>query len=209
MDPLIDFFLNFYGPMPYVIVFLVLLACGLGFPLPEDITLIAAGIICYYGAVSSVTLMVLICLLAVLGGDLLIFVLGAHYGRKLTKRWPFNRFLTEDRLKFAKEKFNKKGHRFIFAARFMPGLRAPIYFSAGMLHVQFRHFLLYDGLAALISVPTIVLLVYSFGDQLDLIAKKIQRVEHGIVIVVLAAVLLSLMKWILKRKKEEKAKTGR
>ena len=41
-------------------------------------------------------------------------------------------------------------------ARFMPGLRAPIYFTAGTVGVKFHTFLFYDGLAALVSVPAIV-----------------------------------------------------
>lgn len=51
----------------------------------------------------------------------------------------------------------------LFVARFLPGLRSPIFLTAGMTRrIPFWRFLLLDGLAALISVPVWVYLGY-FG----------------------------------------------
>ena len=90
LDKLVDFILNFYGPTPYLLVFGILLACGLGLPVPEDVTLFSAGIMAYYG-VSDLLLMILISLVGVLIGDSFMFFLGAKYGRRLTKKWLFHR----------------------------------------------------------------------------------------------------------------------
>ena len=49
MDRLVDFLLSFYGPTPYFLVLGILLLCGLGLPIPEDITLFPAGLLSYYG----------------------------------------------------------------------------------------------------------------------------------------------------------------
>ncbi|MBU6152947.1 MAG: hypothetical protein KGP28_01475, partial [Bdellovibrionales bacterium] len=54
---IVDFLIDYYGPIPYLAIFLILLACGLGVPIPEDITLIAGGILTYYG-VCDVWLMI-------------------------------------------------------------------------------------------------------------------------------------------------------
>ena len=89
----------------------------------------------------------------------------------------------------------------IFAARFMPGLRAPIFFSAGTLHLPYRVFLFYDGGAALISVPLIIGSVYYFGDELDRVVRVIQRVEHSLAIVLLAAARRGLAKWYITHRK--------
>jgi membrane protein DedA with SNARE-associated domain len=205
MDQLVDLMLGFYaGPMPYLIVLLILLACGLGLPIPEDITLFAAGLVAYYG-VSSVWGMVLISFIGIMVGDSMIYYLGWKYGRRLTKFRFFNRFLTEDRLKVVQTKFHSLGNRLIFAARFMPGLRAPVFFSAGLLHLPFRVFFFYDGLAALISVPTIILVVYFFGDQIDLVIKRVQSVEHGILAVIAAVVLFVAVKWYLAKRRAQPA----
>jgi membrane protein DedA with SNARE-associated domain len=194
MDRLVDFLLNFYGPTPYFLILGILLACGVGLPIPEDITLFAAGLLCYYG-LTSLPLMIGVALLGVMGGDSLIFYLGHHFGRKLTKKWLFHKLLPDDRLLAVQNKFAKRGNKLIFAARFMPGLRAPIYFSAGTLHLSPRVFWFYDGMAALISVPLIIGAVYYFGDELDKVVRVIQRIEHGIVFVLAAVVILIACKW--------------
>lgn len=200
MEKLIDFLLSFYGPTPYFVVFGILLACGLGLPIPEDITLFAAGLLSYYG-LTDVWTMIAVCMLGVLIGDSFVFILGAVYGRKLTKRWPFKKFLTEERLEQVKQRFHDQGNKLIFAARFMPGLRAPIFFSAGTLHLPYRVFLFYDGSAALLSVPAIVGAVYYFGDEVDQVIRVIQRIEHGILFVIFAVILFFVGKWYLAHRK--------
>lgn len=196
MDKLIDFLLNFYGPTPYWIVFGVLLACGIGLPIPEDITLFVAGVVSYYG-ITDLGWMIAVCLVGVILGDSIIFLLGAKYGRTLTKKWFFHKLLPDERLDAVKKKFHDRGNKLIFAARFMPGFRAPIFFSAGTLHLPYRVFLFYNGGAALISVPAIVGAIYYFGDQLDRVVKVIQRVEHSIAVVIFMAVLAIIGKWYL------------
>jgi membrane protein DedA with SNARE-associated domain len=200
MDTLVDFLLNFYGPTPYFLVFGILLLCGLGLPIPEDITLFAGAVLAYYG-IADVYLMIVISFVGVMMGDSIIFLLGAKYGRRLTKKGIFAKLLPEDRLEFVRKKLNKQGNQLIFFARFMPGLRAPIYFSAGTLHLPFRVFFFYDGLAALISVPAIVGLIYYFGDSLDWIVRVIQRAEYGIVIVIFGTLAAILGKWYITHRK--------
>ncbi|MEO5969731.1 MAG: DedA family protein [Bdellovibrionia bacterium] len=200
MDRLVDILLSFYGPTPYFLIFGILLACGLGLPIPEDITLFAAGLAAYYG-LTSLWLVILVSYLGVIVGDSLIFYLGATYGRKLTKKWFFGKLLPEERLTIVRSEFHKKGNRLIFAARFMPGLRAPMYFSAGTLHLPFKVFLFYDGLAAFISVPTIIGAVYYFGDELDRVVRVIQKVEHSIVFVIITVVLAIAGKWYIGHRK--------
>src|SRR4051812_2149087 len=97
MDGLVDFLLSFYGPTPYLLVFGILMACGLGIPIPEDIILFAAGLLSYYG-VTQLGAMIAISLAGVLIGDSIIFMLGAVYGRKLTKKWFFHKMLPDERL---------------------------------------------------------------------------------------------------------------
>lgn len=194
METLVEFLLNFYGPTPYWIIFGVLLACGLGLPIPEDITLFVGGVISYYG-ITSLWIMIGVCIAGVLIGDSLIFFLGAKYGRALTKKWFFHKLLPDERLNEVKKKFHDRGNKLIFAARFMPGFRAPIFFSAGTLHLPYRVFLFYNGGAAMISVPLIVGAIYYFGDELDHVVRVIQRVEHSIALVIVLSLFAVIAKW--------------
>ncbi len=200
MDLMLDFLLGFYGPTPYILLFCILLACGFGLPIPEDITLFAGGVLSYYG-ICNVYVMIVVCLAGVLIGDSIVFWLGHHYGRKLTRVWFFKKILTEERLELVRHKFADRGNRMIFAARFMPGLRTPVFFSVGTLHVPFRVFFFYDGLAALISVPAIVGAVYYFGDQLEKVVDSIKKVEHGILALIALAILAFVAKRYLSRRK--------
>ncbi len=195
MDFLVDFLLNFYGPTPYLLVFGILLLCGFGLPIPEDVTLFAGGLLAYYG-VCNLWLMIVVGFFGVMIGDSTMWFLGHRYGRRLMKRSFFQKLLPEERIQLASQKLNQKGaRRLLFAARFMPGLRAPVFFTSGLLHVPFTRFFLMDGVAALLSVPAIVGAVYYFGDELDLVVRWIKNVEHGILFVIAAILLWVGFKW--------------
>jgi membrane protein DedA with SNARE-associated domain len=138
----------------------------------------------------------------VLIGDSTIFMLGQKYGREITKKPFFSNYLSPERLEIVKQKFHEKGNKVIFAARFMPGLRAPTFFSAATLHLPFRVFFFYDGMAALISVPAIVWTVYHFGALADEVIGVIRNVEHGIIALVAAIVGIAVGKWYFKNRQQ-------
>lgn len=189
------------GPTPYFIVFFLLVACGFGLPMPEDIILFAAGLMSYYGA-TDVRLMILVCFVGVMLGDSAVFTIGALYGRKLRKRPFMRRLLPPKRLKIVRHKLHEQGNKVIFAARFMPGFRTPIFFSAGTLHLPFRVFLFFDGLAALVSVPTIVYATYYFGNHVDKVVRVVKRVQFGVIGTILLIVAVIVLKSWWSHKKE-------
>lgn len=199
VNRLVDLLTSLNGPMSYVVVFLFLLACGFGLPVPEDITLFAAGILAYYGE-ANVFWMIGITFLGVMVGDTAVFFLGVKVGRNITQRKFFARLVTPQRLDEVAVKFRKHGNKILFFGRFMPGIRASIFFSAGTLHIPFRVFLFYDGLAALISVPTIVYLAYFLGDQVEHLMKLTRDVKHMIVIAVVVILLVILVRWLWSRR---------
>ena len=81
MDILVAIFTD-YG---YFTVFFILLICGFGVPIPEDITLVAGGIIAGLGF-ADVHTMVVVSLFGVLIGDGTMFTLGRIFGE--TKNRP-------------------------------------------------------------------------------------------------------------------------
>lgn len=206
METLLGFANSLSGPWPYVIVFAVLLACGFGLPVPEDITLFVAGIMSYLGK-SDVFMMIVVAMGGVLIGDGTIFLLGHKYGRQIAGKGIFKRILHPERFAAIQEKFHDHGNKIIFGARFMPGLRTPIFFSAGTMHIPFRVFLFYDGLAALISVPAIVYTTFYFGNQIEKVVKIVRSVENGITITVIAVAAFFAIRWYIKhrKKKQEEA----
>ena len=207
MNKLLVFLPTLGGNTPYFVIFGILLLCGLGLPVPEDVTLVVAGLLSYWD-VLNVWASIAVCLAGVLIGDGIMFFLGVKIGKRLTENTFFKRFLTEERLQWTKVKFHKYGNKLIFAARFMPGLRSVVFFSAGMLHLPFSKFILFDGMAALISVPTIVYLTYHFGEHFDTTIHYIAKAQHGIAITLGIGLIYLGVKFYLSFRKNQKEKGG-
>lgn len=203
MEDILQILMHQSGVVPYLIVFLLLLACGFGLPMPEDIILFAAGMMAFYDA-ADVRWMIAVSFAGVMLGDSCVFTIGALYGRRIRKFSFVKRLLPPKRMKTVRRKLHEQGNKVIFAARFMPGLRTPIFFTAGTLHLPFRVFFFYDGLAALISVPTIVYAIYYFGDHVDRVIKVIKKLQFGVLGTILLVIALLVLKaWLAKRKEKQ------
>jgi len=192
-------FIQPYGTYSYFVILAVLLACGFGLPVPEDITLIAAGILAARDIIDFNTAVAL-CLLGVLLGDGTVFWLGRHYGTRLRGSRIFSVILPEKRDAAVKAIFQKYGDRVIFMARFMPGLRTPLFFATGSYHVSFWKFLFLDGFAALISVPLWVYVGYLFGANLEELEKVVRKAQFGIYAVLVALVAVFIAAYYLKKR---------
>ncbi|MBS1959462.1 MAG: DedA family protein [Bdellovibrionales bacterium] len=199
MDIIIDFLID-HPELAYPSVFFILLGCGMGVPIPEDITLFAAGLASYYG-ICDVWTMIGVALAGVLIGDSFIFWLGRKFGRRLMNKRPFRYFLDETKIEAIKKRLHNHGGKLLFSARFMPGLRSTIFFSSGMLHFPYRKLLMYDGGAALISVPAIVFSVFYFGDILEKVIHWIKKVEGGIVGAIVLVIAFIVFRWWWKKRK--------
>lgn len=186
---LLDILVGLFTDNGYVAVFIVLLVCGFGVPVPEDITLIAGGVIAGLGY-ANVHLMCLVGLVGVLAGDSAMFLIGRYLGpRAMRQRWVAL-LLTPRRYARVQKKFARYGSRLMFVARFLPGLRAPIYLTAGMTRqISFRRFLLLDGTAALISVPLWVYLGFYGALNHEWLLLWIKRSKIGVTLLLAAVVL--------------------
>jgi membrane protein DedA with SNARE-associated domain len=183
----------------YLAVFAVLLISGFGIPIPEDISLVAGGIIAGLGY-ADVNVMCAVGLAGVLIGDTVMFLIGHTLGaRALKLRWVAH-LLTPRRYAKVQHKFSRYGNRLMFVARFLPGLRTAVFLTAGMTHrVSFVRFIALDGLAALISVPVWVYLGYFGAENHDWLLAWVKRGE-GVVLAVIA-VLAVAAAWFWWRRK--------
>lgn len=172
----------------YTAIVGLLLICGLGVPLPEDITLIAAGIL---SALQSITIWgaMLAGFFGVMAGDAFLYTVGRIYGRRAFKLPVIRTIMTPRRIALAERKIVRNSHFICFTARFLPGLRSPVFLMAGILGVRPLVFYGLDGFAALISVPLWVLVGHWVGENLDMAMKMAERIQLsvGAVILVLIA----------------------
>ncbi|NBW99671.1 DedA family protein, partial [bacterium] len=79
MERLFAYLTDLSGGVAYLLIFGILVACGLGFPLPEDIPLIATGYLIWDGTMTWVW-GILVTMLGVLIGDSLLFWIGHRLG---------------------------------------------------------------------------------------------------------------------------------
>ena len=187
----------------------ILLLCGLGLPIPEDISLIAAGYFSYKG-VLQVHRAVALCLGAVLAGDSLAFFMGRFFGRRVLASRLAQRYFTPRRQLRVRAYFRKFGSKVVLVGRFTPGLRFTIFFTAGTLHLRPPVFLIYDFSAAAFSVPVLVYSAWWFGSQIDYVVKYARRTEHGILVaVLLGAVFLFVKAWRRHKRRLEQTKLAR
>lgn len=155
-------------PSPYVYsaIIGILLACGMGLPMPEDITLLAAGLLASAERISFSGALIA-GFTGVLIGDTFLFYLGRRFGKSVFRLPGLRRVFTQNRILMAEARIRKNGPFICFVARFLPGLRSPIFAMSGALGVRFTTFIALDGFAALLSVPLWVYVGYWFGNNFD------------------------------------------
>jgi len=196
----IDSMIIFYQSFGYVSVFGVLLFCGFGLPIPEDISIIAGGIISGLGY-TNVHVMCFVSLFGVLIGDIIIYEIGRHFGKKILKKKIGKRIISNNWYDRILKSFHKNGKMVLFAARFLPGLRTPIFLTAGITKfVGFWTFLLIDGLAALLSVPIWTYLGYYGASNRDLLLKSLRDTKIATLIVLSVIIIIYLASKFFKKK---------
>lgn len=196
MELLIDFFSS-YG---YWAVFFVLLICGFGVPIPEDITLVSGGVISGLGY-TNVHWMLVVSMIGVLVGDSTMYWLGRIYGEKILKFPLIRKIATPERFTQVQERFEKQGWKLLFVARFLPGLRAVVYLVSGITRkVTFTRFVLVDFFAAIISVPIWVYLGDFGARNLDWLEAQIRKGQMAIWVILIVAGLFVFWKWKKSRK---------
>jgi membrane protein DedA with SNARE-associated domain len=178
---------QFLEEFTYVGVFLVLLLAGLGAPIPEEVPILASGVLAHEGVVRW-WLMLPVSVVGVLSGDIVLYWVGRHWGERVLA-WRIVRcVLSREREEALKAAYHRHGVKVIFTARHVMGLRAAAFLTAGIAHVPFGRFLAVDTAGALVSVPLSFGLAFFFTDQLEQILADVHRVERWAALVLLAGV---------------------
>lgn len=176
------------GLLAYLTVFGILLACGLGVPLPEDLSLILGGYLAHQGA-ANLPAMMAVGFFGILVGDSMIYAIGRRVGLSPSKGGLIGRIVTPEKRALVAHMFERHGRKVVMIARFMPGLRAVTYFTAGSVRMPYLQFIFWDGIAALASAPFFVWLGFRFGDEMDAL---IAKVKEGQMAAISALVLLGV-----------------
>lgn len=196
-----EFLIDFFSSYGYFAVFGVLILCGFGLPIPEDITLVSGGVISGLGY-TNVHVMLIVSLIGVLAGDSTMYWLGRIYGTKILRFRLLRKLVTLNRLRLVRDKFETQGNRLLFFARFLPGLRAAIYLVSGITRkVSFTKFVLIDFFASIISVPIWVYLGDFGAKNLDWLHAQIKKGQMVIWLIIILLAVYFIWKYLKNKKK--------
>lgn len=190
---------------PYLVVGVLLVVCGLGLPLPEEIVLLAVGYFCWkYPDRAELGWMMLCCGTSILGGDLIPFWAGRTFGTRLLRlRWL--RFVvTRKRLMDFDRWFRRRGDLVIVIARFLAGIRVVAFFTAGTMKMPWRRFLMLDGAGIALLVPLLIWAGHRCATWIDDLIDQIQSVERGILWAAIGGgFLVVLWIWLWRRRRHQ------
>jgi membrane protein DedA with SNARE-associated domain len=180
-----------------ILLFVVLVAGGVGLPLPEDLTLLGAGALAQPGLV-RLTDVVLAGFAGVVTADWILYGIGRYYGAEIIGHPRLARQLGAQRIDAVRGAVMRHQARAVFLARFVLGTRIITFLAAGTFGVSAVRFALAEAAGSIIFVPATVTFGYLFADRALRIAHGAGRVEHWLVLgglIGLALYLLALRAW--------------
>lgn len=171
----------------------------IGFFLPGDTLLFAAGIFAATGYFPLWALFIIASIAAVLG-DITGYVLGKKWGPKIfTREESF--FFRKKNVYLAQQFYEKHGGKTIFFARFIPFIRTFAPVVAGVAEMPYNKFAVYNISGGIVWVISLSLVGFYLG-------KKVEHIDQyvlpflGIIIVLsfFAPLFLPLLKKIFRKK---------
>lgn len=211
-EPLFQWLAQFaYQPeLLYALVIGMMFLSSFGVPIPEEVTLLTLGFFAFVGShpelfpppdpnasVVKVYMACIVATLAVFVSDMIVFMLGRKLGRRVLYSEKLKKIFKEEAIHKVELWVEKYG---AFAAgifRFTPGLRFPGHMACGSLGLSPIKFMMVDGIAVLISVPTQIYLIATYGNEIIGFIKRFQAA-----IIVAGAIILTtyiITKYIKRR----------
>lgn len=188
-DKVIMDFINTYGYWIYVLLFVIIFAetglivMSFIMPfLPGDALIFAIGMIAASDDQNHLHIEYIIPLLMVAAilGDNLNYYIGSRFGNWLLSN-PNKFFIKEKHLAKATDFFNENGKKAIIIARFMPVVRTIIPFICGTTRLDYKTFITYSFIGAVLWVGAISMLGYFLG-QFTIVKNHLELFIFGIII---------------------------
>lgn len=175
---------------PYLGLFTLLILGGVGLPFPEDTTLMLTGFLISHHVVRMLPALIVV-YAGALTADMLIFLVGRKYGRRIVDLPRFKKILTVEHLLAIEERFAKQGTLLILAGRHLIGLRAQLFLVAGVMKMPVWKFVLADAISLSLTVAVMTGAGYVGGNSLQILKNDITRVEH--LLIFLAVIVLGII----------------
>jgi membrane protein DedA with SNARE-associated domain len=186
----LDRVLDWYEHYGYWAVFVPVFLETAGLPLPGETSLLFAGVASSTGRIDVFWTIVVGSTAAILG-DNVGYVIGRYGGRRLVMRLAHIGGI-EKSLAWGEAYFERRGGITVFFARWLPGLRIFGAWIAGMVHMKWWKFALWNAAGGICWTASIVLLGHFFGKSIHVVERVL---GVGGVIALVAAAIVALVLW--------------
>jgi len=180
--------LNSLGDIAFWVVLGIIFAeCGilLGFFLPGDSLLFVTGLFIAQGYIGmNLWLACLLLIIAAFAGNLTGYWVGRTVGPPLFRK-PDSKIFRQEYVDKTHEFFDRHGGRAIVLARFVPIVRTFITAVAGIGRMNFRHYVIYSAIGAVLWAGLITVAGYYFGN--------IEFIKNNLELALIVLVLLSII----------------
>lgn len=177
----------------YVVLAIIFAECGLliGFFLPGDSLLFTAGLLTADDVLSQPLWFVCLTIsIAAFIGNVVGYQIGVRAGPAVFSR-PDSRLFRREYVDRTSEFFERYGGRAIVLARFVPIVRTFITVMAGAGRMDYRRYLIYTGIGAVLWGTGVTLLGYWLG-QVDFVRDNIEAILLTVVALSVAPIALHL-----------------
>ena len=173
-------------PSSYLGFFLFIAATGCGMPIPEEAAIVVAGVLSSQNQLDW-RIAFAVCLAGAVVGDSFMYAIGYRWGHGIFTSHPrfAKLFASENEQQFQRS-VEAHALKVMLLARFLVGIRAPVYVMTGVVRLPFRRFLIYDVISASLVVGVVFGLSYLFGEQ---VTGWVRHAETRATIVVLLVVI--------------------
>jgi membrane protein DedA with SNARE-associated domain len=199
--------LRLFREYGYPVVFVPVFLETAGIPLPGETTLLLGGLAASQEEAGlNVVLVIVVGACAAILGDNVGFAIGRYGGRRLVLKLAHFGHV-ERSMSWGERFFEQHGGKTVFAARWLPGLRIFGAWIAGMVHMPWWRFALWNAAGGICWATTVVLAGYFFGRSLNAI-EKVLGVGGVVALVLLGVAALAAYLLHERRKRQELERDG-
>ena len=171
-----------------VLLFAFVAVESAGVPIPGETALITAALFArpehHHWSLLSV---IVVAAAAAIIGDNIGYLLGRYGGRSLINRWGFIQRYAEKALPPSERFFAKHGAKTVFFGRFIAVLRVTAAWLAGLSHMQWWRFFLWNAAGGIVWAIGVSLLAYWAGKT---VAEAVSKYGlYGVLVLLVLGVL--------------------
>ncbi len=136
-----------------------------------------------------------VCILGVVFSDIILYLGGRYFGDRLLEHRWLARVLPRERRQRTEENFHRYGVSILVFGRLVPGIRSPLFLTAGTMRLPLPRFLLADALGAVVGNSLFFFLGFWLGNQFEGLLGRAEEKLKPILIVTGIGLLAAFLLW--------------